>query len=78
MRFTSWKELLKEEMKRQGESGKRLKGCNQSDIGMLAVFGTHWKLSANKLTAWTEDRVYFSVTENDIVKVKSTKRRDNV
>jgi len=75
MEFRSWKELLKEEMKRQGESGKQLKGCNQSDIGMLAVFGTHWNIPSNKLTAWTKDRIYFSITENNVVKVKSVKRR---
>lgn len=75
MEITNWKELLKAEMKKHGENKKPLKGCNQSDIDMLAAFGTHWKTLPKELKAWTENRNYFSIVENGLVKVISMKRK---
>lgn len=74
MRFTSWKELLKEEMKRQGEDGKPLKGCNKSDNEMRGIFLPDWKKEEGEFIAWTETRNYFNVKENELTVVKSEPR----
>jgi hypothetical protein len=74
MRFTTWKELLKEEMKRQGESGKPLEGCNQSDDRMRGAFGNHWEKPDGEFIAWTETRNYFNVKKNGLTIVKSESR----
>ena len=74
MRFTTWKELLKEEMFIQNESGITLKGCNLSDIKMLGCFGQHWDKKEGELVAWTKERNYFSTKENGLNVVKSEKR----